>query len=100
LYVWFDQSDTPAKFQICYDKPEMEKALTWSHDHGFEHENVDSGETGGLRHKQAAVLIPDGVLDATRLARTFAEAAKDLPPQIYGFVMEKLTTHPSYGRGA
>ena len=100
LYVWVNESDTPVKFQLCYDKVGVERALTWSQDRGFAHDNVDAGETGGLRHKAAAVLIADGVLDATRLAKIFSEAAKELPAEIHRFVMDKLVTHPSYGRGA
>jgi len=78
----------------------MEKALTWSREFGFEHEKVDSGETEGLRHKEAAVLVPDGAVDARHVADIFAEAARSLPPGISRFVMDKLNSHPSYGRGA
>lgn len=100
LYVWFTWWGAPTKFQLCYDKPRMEKALTWSREFGFEHEKVDSGETEGLRHKEAAVLVPDGAVDARHVADIFAEAARSLPPRISGFVMDKLNSHPSYGRGA
>jgi hypothetical protein len=44
LIVWYRPDDTIHGFQLCYDKPYWERALTWLSDRGFSHMEVDSGE--------------------------------------------------------
>lgn len=44
LIVWCDDSGVPSAFQLCYDKPRAEHALTWKHDLGFLHTVVDDGD--------------------------------------------------------
>ncbi len=57
LFVWMGRGQAPVKFQLCYDKDQNEKALTWSKAGGYTHENVDPGEPVGLGYKKAAVLV-------------------------------------------
>lgn len=82
------------KFQLCYDKSRTEKALTWSSS-GFTHEAVDTGETGGHRHKEAAILVPDGVFESRRVLDAFERAAVHLPPKLVSFVVEKSRELPN-----
>lgn len=99
LFVWMGRGQAPVKFQLCYDKHQNEKALTWSKAGGYTHENVDPGEPVGLGYKKAAVLVADGAVDANDLAVTFAMASANLPNRISRFVLDKLRRHPSYGKG-
>ena len=44
LIVWYTSTNTVHGFQLCYDKPQWERALTWLSNRGFAHSAVDSGE--------------------------------------------------------
>jgi hypothetical protein len=88
----------PVKFQLCYDKGNDEKALTWSKRGHYLHASVDSGEAVGIGYKQSAVLAAAGSVDAKNLAAIFTVASTNLPNQIRDFVLDKLKRHPSYGK--
>ena len=47
LIVWYDDERKLVGFQLCYDKDGRERALTWTHEHGFQHNRIDSGEIAG-----------------------------------------------------
>lgn len=44
LFVWLDESDSIVSFQLCYDKPRDEHALTWKKPSNYYHQRVDDGE--------------------------------------------------------
>jgi hypothetical protein len=46
LIVWYEDDQTIHGFQLCYDKPGRERALTWTRAGGFQHTAIDSGESG------------------------------------------------------
>lgn len=95
LIVWSDDSGSPTAFQLCYDRPRTERALTWKPDLGFLHSVVDDGEDrGGGKHKGTPLLVPDGQFDANRVSEQFAQASVQLPPDIAEFVSTKLRQHP------
>ena len=47
LIVWYGNDRRLIGFQLCYDKQERERALTWTLEHGFQHNRIDSGELSG-----------------------------------------------------
>jgi hypothetical protein len=47
LIVWYGNDRRLIGFQLCYDKQERERALTWTLEHGFQHNRIDSGEVPG-----------------------------------------------------
>jgi hypothetical protein len=96
LFVWIGRAQRPVKFQLCYDKGNDEKALTWSKHGRYQHESVDAGETEGIRYKQSAILAAAGSVDAKSLAAIFTGASANLPNQIRDFVLDKIKRHPSY----
>lgn len=96
LIVWCDESGTPRGFQLCYDKPRSEHALTWLPEFGFLHAAVDDGEDVGFRHKETPILVADGPFHANRVRDRFAGASAQMPPEIVGFVDTKLRQHPDY----
>jgi hypothetical protein len=95
--VWLNRRGAPAKFQLCYDKLRVEKALTWAPTVGFSHETVDTGESGGVRYKETPILIADGRVNAKHVADLFALAGQEIPPKIFKFVLETIKQHPGYG---
>jgi hypothetical protein len=49
LIVWYDEKRTLVGFQLCYDKEGRERALTWTREHGFQHNRIDDGEVTGAQ---------------------------------------------------
>ena len=47
LYTWHAADGRLAGFQLCYDLPGRERAITWHRQHGFSHNRIDSGDTPG-----------------------------------------------------
>jgi hypothetical protein len=96
LIVWCDNAGTPRAFQLCYDKPHQERALTWKPETGYSHDAVDDGESGGASFKCTPVLVADGYFDARRAARLFKRASKQMPSDIVQFVASKIRQHPNF----
>jgi hypothetical protein len=90
LIVWYADDGSIFGFQLCYDLQRYVRALTWLPHNGFSHNQVDDGESVGLGHKQAPVLVPDGVFDVTTVSRRFLEISHGLPSEIREFVANKL----------
>jgi hypothetical protein len=44
LFVWYEEDGTIHGFQLCYDKPGTERAITWLRTGRLSHTLVDSGE--------------------------------------------------------
>ena len=47
LYTWHAPNGKLAGFQLCYDLPGRERAITWHRQHGFSHNRIDGGNTPG-----------------------------------------------------
>ncbi len=97
LIVWSDAAGRPTGFQLCYDKPRGERALTWTVDPGFTHTGVDDGSDVGLGHKASPILVPDGALDVRRLEGEFREVSSRLPADVVAFVVDTLARYPGPG---
>ena len=96
LIVWCNEAGAPIGFQLCYDLNQTERALTWKPASGFQHNNVDDGESGGpLRPKGSPVLVPDGAIDFERLGKLFALANAQVPAEIAAFVAARLQLPPA-----
>ena len=95
LIVWYGDDNSIVGFQLCYDRPRYERALTWWRGRGFAHDKVDDGEGSALTYKRTAILVPDGPFDATRVLERFEAAARELPPDLVHFVCAKLRQYPA-----
>ena len=92
LIVWSEPSGEPHAFQLCYDKPRAERALTWRPGEGLRHMIVDDGEGVDFKWKGTPILLPDGAFDPDRLRQRFLEASPGLPPEIVAFVAARLAS--------
>ena len=90
LIVWFDDNDAITGFQLCYDKPFAEHALTWRQDAGFLHNRVDDGEGKPGSHKGTPILVPDGQFNLAEIREKFSRAAQLLDGGIVEFILHKL----------
>ena len=93
LIVWLQDDDVPVGFQFCYDKDEIEHALTWVRNRGYNHMRVDAQDRFPYREsvqKGTPLMVPDGVFDARRLLAIFNDEGRELPPEFVALVSEKL----------
>ena len=90
LFVWFEDSGEIYGFQLCYDKGDDEKALTWLKDRGYSHRKVDDGETTLQHFKRTPILVPDGMFPRDEVLASFKERSGDVDSDIVEFVVEKL----------
>lgn len=90
LIVWYRPDDTVHGFQLCYDKPYWERALTWLSDRGFSHMQVDSGEQSAWLN-QTPILVPDGCFPGERVLGEFARRGSALPLDLQELVADKIT---------
>ncbi len=93
LIVWHDEKGRIEGFQLTYDKPVQERALTWRTDGGFVHEKVDDGEVPG-QAKMTPILVPDGIFDAWKVAARFRDESSEMDPEIARLVLETLERFP------
>ncbi len=89
LYVWTDSSGTITGFQLCYDKPTDERALTWLAGKGFFHHRIDPGEQTPTKNR-TPILVQDGVFRADAVVLRFAEHTASIDAKFAAFVMNKL----------
>ncbi len=89
LIVWFKRNGEILGFQLCYDLPGDERALTWRPRTGFVHQRVDDGELQ-RPYKATPILVADGSVDYAALAQRFREHCGAMDSQVAGFVLNKI----------
>jgi hypothetical protein len=94
LILWYGDDGQPLGFQLCYDKEDVERALTWTAAYGFQHNRIDAGEVPG-RAKMTPLIIADGSFSPDTVAARFLRDSADLEPAIVTFVHEKLKSYPA-----
>ncbi|MDO8806502.1 MAG: hypothetical protein Q7R35_18985, partial [Elusimicrobiota bacterium] len=90
LIVWFDKDDSVWGFQLCYDRENKPRALTWTRKNGYKHSGIDDGEGDGGMNKSSPVLVVDGLFDSGPIGKKLAAASGELPPEICAFVLKKV----------
>ena len=89
LIVWYEPSNAIHGFQLCYGKPEDERALTWLKDRGFAHTRIDSGEQDPFANR-TPILLPDGSFPNRMIGDEFRKRSAKLPKALRNFVLSKL----------
>ena len=89
LYVWENFAGEVQGFQLCYAKADLQRALRWSLEGGYNHEAVDAPEDKPGR-AMSAIFIADGVFDPDQIAEKFEIESKSLRPGVRDFVLEKI----------
>ncbi len=93
LIVWYDDSRALLGFQLCYDKEGRERALTWTHAHGFQHSRIDAGEIAG-HAKMSPIVVADGAFGHDAVAERFHAESGRMDGGIAEFVYETLKKYP------
>ena len=91
LIVWYETNKIIG-FQLCYDKSDNERALTWYKKHGFIHTKIDDGESSisQVRNKMSPILVSDGIVDKTFIADQFKEKSQKLNIDLADFIHTKI----------
>jgi hypothetical protein len=95
LIVWGVSADTLIGFQLCYDKPGRERALTWKRDKGLSHMAVSGGDTSPLGN-YTPILVPDGEFPADMVTRQFLWRSAGIDSWIRDLVMEKIGEYSAH----
>ena len=90
LIIWYRPDETIYGFQLCYDKPHWERALTWMCDKGFSHTEVKS-EDQVSPPNQTPILVPDGSFPADTVVHEFARRSSALPVEVRHLVTDKIS---------
>ncbi len=99
LFVWLD-SQMPVRFQLTWNKREMEQALSWDRNAGFILHQVDAGEYRVTDYKMTPLLSPavEETLDAAELATRFLRASDHIDPTLADFIYARLLEYPRQSR--
>lgn len=92
LIVWYD-NDRLEGFQLCYDKGNKERALTWRTACGYAHNRIDDGERP-FANKMTPILVADGAFQKDLIAESFKAAAVRIDEEIASLVYDKLKGCP------
>ena len=91
LIVWFAPEGSILGFQLCYDRDEQPRALTWLKGKGYKHDGIDEGDSPlHDSHKSAPVLVQDGVFDCSGIRSRFVQASLNLPLLIRMEVLKRI----------
>jgi hypothetical protein len=93
LIIWYDDKESVNGFQLCYDKTENERALTWMKDTGFTHDKIDAGDVPG-RAKMTPILAADGIFARDDILKRFQEASGKIDRELALFVYDKIKDYP------
>lgn len=95
LYVWYDPDGEPLGFQLCYGKPNAEKAFTWFRPHSFSHMKVDHGwNAAPSSYSATPLLVPDGLVEPDALLAEFERERIELPKELAALVAGKVRAFP------
>jgi hypothetical protein len=94
LIVWDGSGGNPMGFQLCYDKPGHECALTWTRDGGFSHAAIDSGESSPNANR-TPVLVAGGTFPRGAVLSQFLRRSAEMDPQIRDLVLQKIDEYSS-----
>jgi len=89
LVVWTSETGAIVAFELCYDKPRFERALTWSQERGWGHFRVDSGEDTPIKN-HTPILVSDGLFPKSQVIAHLSEASTCIDPTVRAFVLTKL----------
>ena len=89
LIVWYEPSNAIHGFQLCYGKPQSERALTWLKERGFIHSLIESGDDEPDANR-TPILVPDGTFPTMQVTREFRRRSERLPKALRNFVLAKL----------
>ena len=93
LIVWFSRENAILGFQLCYNKPNDEHAITWHDKYGYAHNKIDDGENKPGKHKESPILIEAGHFDKHEVLQIFMENCMPIEDRVVKYVTEKIKNY-------
>ena len=90
LIVWY--GDGIEGFQLCYDKQNRERALTWRKNDKYSHNAIDPGDVV-WGNKMTPILVADGEFAPQEIASLFKIKSETLPDDIAQLVLQKIRNY-------
>jgi hypothetical protein len=90
VIVWFEPDGSIYGFQLCYDKTENEKSITWNHNGHFSYHHIDSGESDPGDYKKTPVLLVGADFDHRYARDQFLIRSFHIHSRLVDFICEKL----------
>ena len=94
LIVWYGDDGSIEGFQLCYDKLQHERALTWRKTGSYQHHAIDAGEPAAGGPKMSPVLVADGVVDSKRIEKIFSERCEGVPANLASRISKIILSYP------
>ncbi|MBN1686074.1 MAG: hypothetical protein JW852_05440 [Spirochaetales bacterium] len=94
LIVWYKDDGSIDGFQLCYDKLDHERALTFRKPNSYQHHAIDSGEPAMGGPKMSPVLVADGVVDGKRIEKIFSRRRGAVPDDLAAYVSRIVLAYP------
>ena len=88
LYVWEDKDNHFVGFQLCYDKKNKERALSYI-DGVFTHRGIDTGEAN-VGENRTPILVADGVFNKEENLNKFIDESKLIDRKVATYVIKML----------
>jgi hypothetical protein len=90
LIVWYGVGNQIVGFELCYGKPNKERALCWMDGKGYAHFKVHDGEHEPLKHKMTPVYVADEIFDKDKVCQVFIMESKNIDKDVSDYVIEKI----------
>jgi hypothetical protein len=88
LYVWEDKDRRFVGFQLCYDKNNKERALSYI-DGIFSHRGIDTGEASASVNR-TPILVADGAFNKEENLERFIDESKSIDQRVAAYVIDML----------
>jgi hypothetical protein len=95
LVVWYESDQKIHGFQLCYDKPGCECALTWTRERGFVHTAIDSGESTPTSNR-TPILVEAGTFPFELVRNEFISRSQLLPVEIRELVLTGIQKYEGH----
>jgi hypothetical protein len=89
LFAWTDATGEVVAFQLCYDRLNRERVLSWSESAGFIHRRIDDGEELPVQ-KMAPIMVADGRFAAESIAAEFDSRSASINTHWRQFICLKI----------
>jgi hypothetical protein len=89
LYVWYEENGSIHGLQLCYDKKDDPRALTWLQAGAMRHNRIDDGEESPEANR-SPILTDACPFHLEPLRTEFLTRAANIESEIRALVVEKI----------
>jgi hypothetical protein len=90
LVVWYESTGKMFGFQLCYDRHDRPRAVTWTREGGFSHSEVRTDGVWALGAGMSPVLQSCNDFPWRTVLREFMTRSPELEPLIRLFIMKQI----------